>query len=77
MNTYIIFESLDNDVRREKAVEVHDDLHDAEVSQVMLQQDRAVEYNRARTKAFKDGRAFSEKKTSADYSYRFRIEEVK
>ncbi len=75
MTDYIIFERID-DPRNDKPVEVHEDRYEAEASQLMLQQDRADEYNKARTKAFKDGRAFCEKKTSADFTYRFKIEEV-
>jgi len=72
---YLVFELVD-DPRQHTPVEVHTDRYDAESSQLLLQQDRADEYNKARTKAFKEGRAFSGKKSAADYSHRFRIEEV-
>jgi hypothetical protein len=72
---YVVFESID-DPRHEKIREIHDSRWKAEGAQLMRQQDAADAFNKARAKAFKAGRAFPERKTAADYSYRFRIEEV-
>lgn len=76
MSVYIIFERID-DPRQEKVAAVKETRPDAETYQLLLQRMRATIYNEARLDAFNEGRAFSERKTSADYSHRFRIEEVK
>jgi hypothetical protein len=75
MTTYILFEHT-NDPYGRKAVQVHDDRWEAEAAQLVLQQDKATEYNKARARAYRAGQGFSAQRTAAHYVNDYSIQEV-